>query len=193
GLAPPGNTDGGVEVGFSPNPFEIQVALVNGNRGATLDNDRRLAVSGNASARFRVGPVAASVGFNGYTRPGSSEDLNSGGLFGYLSGWNVTWVGQGDLVRRQPFGAGPTRSVVSSQELTVLLRRGVEAKATYDFYDPDRDVRSGSKSRWGVGVDVFPRSFLTAEVMYRHTNVDRGPALDAGDFDEGVLQLHLLY
>src|SRR5262249_33401955 len=193
GFAPPANTDGGVEVGLSPNPFEVQVALVNGNRGSTLDSDRRLAVSGNASARFRLGPLSASLGCNGYTRPGLPAALSSGGAFGYLSGWNVTWVGQGDLVRRQPAGAGPVRSLVSSQELTVLLRRGVEAKATYDFYDPDRDVRSGSKARWGVGLDVMPRSFVTAEVLYRHTDVDRGPALDAGDFDEGVFQLHLLY
>jgi len=193
GFAPPGNWDGGVEVGLSPGPAEIQVALVNGARGSLLDNDRRLAVSGNASARFRAGPIAGSLGLDGYSQPGISVDLNSGGVFGYLSGWNVTWVAQGDLVRRDPVDAAATTSVVTSQELSVLLRRGVELKSTYDFYDPDRDLRSGSKDRWGVGFDVMPRSFLVLEALYRHTRVQSGPALSGGDYDEGSFQLHLLY
>src|SRR5262249_23878529 len=124
GFAPPANSAPAVEVGFSPNPAQIHVALLNGNRGATLDNDRRLAVSGNASARFRAGPLAASLGVAGYTRPGISEDLNTGGAFGYVAGWDVTWVGQIDFVRRQPEGGAPTRGLVSSQELSLLLRRG---------------------------------------------------------------------
>ena len=108
GFAPPANSDGGVEVGFAPEPFDLQVALVNGNRGSTLDNDRRLATSGNASARFRVGPGGGPAGARRATRsPGIEVDLSSGGFFGYLSGWNVTWVAQSDWVRRHP--RAPTR------------------------------------------------------------------------------------
>jgi hypothetical protein len=193
GFAPPANSDGGVEVGLSPNPFEVQVALVNGARGATLDNDRRLAASGNASARFRVGPVAASLGLAGYVQPGITEDLSTGGVFGYLSGWNITWVAQNDWVRRHPMNAGPNTGIVSSQELTVLMKRGIELKSTYDFYDPDRHVKSGSKDRWGVGFDLMPRSFLVVEALYRHTRVQSGAALPVSGYDEGLLQLHLLY
>jgi hypothetical protein len=193
GFAPPSNSDGGVEVGFSPNPAEIQVALVNGARGSTLDNDRRLALSGNASARFNVGPVAGSLGLAGYTQPGIQVDLSSGGVFGYLSGWNVTWVAQNDWVRRHAVAQEPLTAIVSSQEFTVLLRRGVEFKSTYDFYDPDRHVKSGSKDRWGLGLDVMPRSFLVVEALYRHTRVQGGPALSGNGYDEGLFQLHLLY
>lgn len=193
GFAPPANSDAGVEVGLSPNPFEVQVALVNGNRGATLDGDRRLAMSGNASARFRVGPVAGSLGLAGYTQPGIEVDLSAGGFFGYLSGWNVTWVAQTDWVRRHAPATNPNTGIVSSQELTVLLKRGIELKSTYDFFDPDRHVRSGSKDRWGVGFDVMPRSFLVLEALYRHTHVEGGPALPGGGYDEGLFQLHLLY
>jgi hypothetical protein len=193
GFAPPANSDGGLEVGLSPDPFEIHVALVNGSRGSTLDNDRRLATSGNASARFHVGPVAALLGLAGYTQPGIEVDLSTGGVFGYLSGWNVTWVAQSDWVRRHPPGADPTTGIVISQELTLLLRRGVELKSTYDFQDPDRHVRSGSKDRWGAGFDVMPRSFLVLEAMYRHTRVHSGPAQPGTGYDEGLFQLHLLY
>ena len=193
GFAPPANSDAGVEVGLSPNPFEVQVALLNGSRGATLDNDRRLAMSGNASARFNVGPVAGLLGLAGYVQPGVDVDLSTGGVFGYLSGWNVTWVGQTDWVRRHAPESSPNTGIASSQELTVLLKRGVEFKSTYDFFDPDRHIRSGAKDRWGVGFDVMPRSFLVLEALYRHTRVHSGPALDTGGYDEGLFQLHLLY
>ena len=193
GFAPPANSDAGVEVGASPNPFEVQVALLNGNRGATLDNDRRLAMSGNASARFKVGPAVGSLGLSGYTQPGIDVDLSAGGVFGYLSGWNVTWVAQVDWVRRHAPDTNPNTAIVSSQELTLLLKRGIELKSTYDFFDPDRHVRSGSKDRWGVGFDVMPRSFLVLEAMYRHTRVESGLTLPGGDYDEGLFQLHLLY
>ena len=193
GFEPPANTDGGVEVGFAPEPFGISVALVNGARGATLDNDRRLASSGIASGRFHVGPVAGLLGLSGFVQPGINVDQSSGGFFGYLSAWNVTWVAQSDWVRRHAVNSAPNTGIVSSQELTVLLRRGVELKSTYDFFDPDRHLRSGSKDRWGVGFDVMPRSFIVLEALYRKTRVQSGPALSDNGYDEGLFQLHLLY
>jgi hypothetical protein len=193
GFEPPADTDGGVEVGFAPEPFGLEVALVNGNRGSTFDNDRRLATSGNATGRFHVGPIAGLLGFAGYVQPGIRVDLSSGGVFGYLSAWNVTWVAQNDWVRRHAPGSAPNTGIVSSQELTVLLRRGIELKSTYDFYDPDRHLRSGSKDRWGVGFDVMPRSFIVLEALYRKTRVESGPVLSENGYDEGLFQLHLLY
>ena len=102
-------------------------------------------------------------------------------------------MGQTDWVRRHAPESSPNTGIASSQELTVLLKRGVEFKSTYDFFDPDRHVRSGAKDRWGVGFDVMPRSFLVLEALYRHTRVHSGPALDTGGYDEGLFQLHLLY
>jgi hypothetical protein len=194
GFAPPGNSDGGIEAGLSPLNGDVQVALVNGSRGSTLDSDRRLAVSGNASKRFKLGPVAGLLGVAAYAHPGLEEDFNTAGLFGYLSGWNVTWVGQGDLTRRDPAGAAPaTSGTVSSHELSVRLHQGVELLSTYDFFDPDRHIRSGAKTRWGVGLSVMPHSFLIGQAIFRQTHFERGPALSHRDYDEGLFQLHLLY
>jgi hypothetical protein len=193
GFTPPANSDAGVEVGFSPKFGDLQFAVLNGSRGSLLDNDRRLATALNMSARFRLGPLAATAGVAGYSQPGVPTDVNSAGLFGYLSGWNVTWVGQGDLVRTDPRFTPASNAVVTSHELSVLLRRGVELKSTYDFYDPDGSLRTGSKSRWGFGVMVMPRSFLVAEADFRSTHIQNGPALSGRDFDEGLFQLHLLY
>jgi hypothetical protein len=195
GFAPPANSDAGVELGFSPPQTELTLSLLNGNRGGTLDNDRRLALAGTLGARFRIGPVTGLAGVSGFSHPGLEEDLNTAGLYGYLSAYNLTWVGEGDWTRRDAYDPGtPTLSgAVMSHELTFLVRRGVELKATYDFFDPDRDIQSGSKSRWGAGATFMPRPFFVAEALYRKTDISRGPVLDGRDFDEGVFQLHFLY
>lgn len=194
GFAPPLNTDTGVEVGFSPKGTDLQVGVFNGARGAPLDTDRRLAMALSLSRRQRVGPVSLSLGVSGYSQPGHEVDLNTGGVYGSLTAWNATWLVQSDWIRRQQEGTGLVQSsLATSQELAVLLHRGLEAKGTYDFYDLDRHQQTGAKSRWGAGLQFMPRPFLVAEALYRHTRVDDGLLLSSRDFDEGVFQLHLLY
>jgi len=193
GFTPPAIFDGGIELGLSPKVGDLTFDLVNGSRGSTLDDDRRLATSLNVSGRFKAGPFVASAGLEGYSHPGLTEDFNTGGAFGYLSGWNVTWVGQGDFVRRDPALGPAVTGVVTSHELSYLVRQGVEVLSTYDFFDPDRSLRTGAKSRWGAGVMVMPRAFLVASAQFRHTRIEQGPALSGRDFDEGLFQLHFLY
>ena len=51
----------------------------------------------------------------------SVRDFNTAGLFGYLSTANVTWVGEGDLTRRDPPFGPAVSGAVTSHELTVRL------------------------------------------------------------------------
>ncbi len=82
---------------------------------------------------------------------------------------------------------------MTSHEFTALVRQGVELKSTYDFFDPDRALRTGAQTRWGGGIMVMPRSFLIGEIMFRRTHVHPGPEITGVDYDEGIFQLHLLY
>jgi len=193
GFTPPAISDGGVEVGFAPKFGDLRVAVVNGSRGSQLDVDRRLSTIVNLSARFKVLKTSGSLGIAWLTQPGITEDQNNAGLFGYLTAWKLTWVGQADLLRTDPIRAPATTAFVTSHEWTALVRQGIELKGTYDFFDPDRSLASGARSRWGAGCAVMPRSFLVGEVLFRRTHVDRGPAITGVDYDEGVFQLHLLY
>ncbi len=193
GFFPPGNSDVGVEVGASPQRFDVQLGVVNGNRGAILDNDRRVATVANGIYRLHVGPLGAAAGVSGYHHPGTLEDFDSGGVYGYLIWRNLTWLGEADLFRTRPAAATATEGVVTSHELTCLLRQGLELKATYDFYDPDRDHATGAKSRWGGGVAVMPHSYLALEGMLRRTRFENGISYFGRDAYETVLQLHLLY
>lgn len=193
GFFPPANSDVGVEVGFAPKRFDVQFALLNGNRGATQDNDRRVAAAASGLFRFRAGPVAAAAGLSGYHQPGKLADLDMGGTRGSVAWGDFTWIAEADLIRRDPAGAGATTGLVTSHQLAWEIRQGLELIGTYDFYDPDRHLETGATSRWGGGVHVLLRSFLALEALFRSTTVEPGPSLSRKDFDEGVLQVHALY
>jgi hypothetical protein len=193
GLAPPANSDVGIEIGLQPGPLDVQLALVNGARGSTLDTDTRLAQSANAIYRWSAKGIGVGLGAAGYLQSGRQSDLAVGGTYGYLAWRGLTWMGEVDVARREPADAGRVTSLVTSHELSWLARQGLELIATYDFFDPDKNYESGAKSRWGLGVHVMPRPYLALDAAYRKTNVDAGPALGGDDFDETVLQLHLVY
>src|SRR5712671_3155060 len=193
GFMPPGNSDVGLEAGFSRGPFDVQVGVVNGSRGTSFDSDTKAAGVLNAIYRARVGPVGAALGVSGYHHPGDLVDHDTRGAYGYLT-WNrVTWLGEADLFRDDPVGGTAVEGIVTSHEATVLLHQGLELKATYDFYDPDRNLATGARSRWGGGVFVMPQSYVTLEALVRRTTYENGPALSGRDFIETLLQLHLLY
>ena len=169
------------------------VALLNGNRGSTQDNDRQLAVVASGLYRVHAGPLAAGAGLSGYHQPGRLETLDMAGARGSLNWGDLTWIGEGDLVRHRPAAGGATSGIVTSHELTWVIRQGLELLGTYDFHDPDRHLATGATSRWGGGVHFMPRSFLALEALFRSTRVQPGPALQRKDYDEGVLQIHALY
>ncbi len=193
GFMPPVNSDVGLEAGFSHGPFDLQAAVVNGNRGSTLDNDTKVAGVANAVVRHRLGPVGMSIGVSGYHQPSEGRDFDTWGAYGYLRFHGVTWLGETDVVQEQLAGGPVNQKLVTSHEVTYLVRQGLEVKGTYDFFDPDRDLASGARSRWGGGVFVMPRSYVTLEALVRRIDFDNGVTFSGGDYTETLLQLHLLY
>lgn len=193
GLAPPFNSDVGLEAGFSHGPLDVHFGVVNGSRGSTMDGDTKVAVVLNAVYRRRVGPIGAALGATGYHRPAKRTRYASGGMYGYLTWRGLTWAGEVDLLRRQNAGAPTIESVLSSNEFSYLVHRGLEIKATYDFYDPDWDVGSGAKARWGGGVSAMPYAYLALEGLLRRIEYQDGLNYRGRDYYETLLQLHVLY
>lgn len=193
GFMPPSNSDVGVELGMSPGRLDMQVAVVNGNRGSTSDNDRKVAGIANAVYRGHTGPFGWAGGVDGYWRPGDTEKFGTAGAFGYLTLWEWTWMAQVDWFREEPNDAPHVTGLVTSHELSWLVYRGVDLLGTYDFFDPNWKEQTGAKKRWGGGVSVLATPFFGIEALYRKTTFDNGPALSGTDFWETVVQVHLLY
>lgn len=193
GFSPPAQTDVGLELGATPGPFDIQVDLVNGNRGSTMGADNHLAAGVNALGRFSVAGASVAIGAAGYRQPGRFQDLKTGGAFGSLNLGRFTWVGEGDLIRTEPAVGTAVTGLATSHQLDITLHQGLEVKGTFDFYDPDVDLKSGSKRRWGGGVCLMPRPYAVLEADYRVTSVDPGSAIGGDGFTETIAQLHFLY
>lgn len=193
GFMPPANSDVGLEAGFARGGFDLQVGVVNGNRGGLLDSDTKVAGVANGVYRRRLGPMGAAVGASAYHQPGEARDLDQFGLYGSVTWSRLTWLGEADRFETRAAGEPMVSGFVASHEVTWLVRQGLEVKGTYDFYDPDRYRESGAKSRWGGGFFVMPRSWATAEVIVRRIDFDSGIAYSGRDYIETVAMLHLLY
>ncbi len=193
GFLPPANSDVGLEFGVSPGRADVQLAVVNGNRGSTFDSDQRLATVLSGVYRGRVGPVGWAAGLAGYWRDGDAENFGTAGTFGYLTWRRLVWMAELDWFLEDPEGKGHTTGLVTSHELSLLARQGLELLATYDFFDADWNNETGAVNRWGGGVSALPRPFLAVQALFRATAYDDGVALPGTDFWETVLQIHLIY
>ena len=191
GFYPPAISDVGLELGALIGGLDAQVALVNGSRGNRLDDNRNLAGAANAVYRFRAGSANLALGATGYHQPGSIG--KQAGVYGYLNWRGLTWVGQGNLTWTDPAPVDSGRVGITSQEVSLVLRRGLDLLATYDYFDPDVDRPGDYTWRLGGGVHVMPVSYAVLEALYRATRGNAGPAYPRGDLNEVVLQLHVLY
>ncbi|MEK7672194.1 MAG: hypothetical protein AAB344_08245, partial [Bacteroidota bacterium] len=49
---------------------------------------------------------------------------------------------------------------------------GLDVKFIYEFADPDVDLKTGSKSRYSVGLEFFPISGVEVRPLYRFNQED---------------------
>ena len=193
GLQPPANSDVGLEAGFSRGPLDVQVGIVNGNRGGIFDDDKRVAAVANVVRRFHAGPFALALGAAGYHQPTTGRRYGTAGPYGYLVFKELTWLGEVDVIHQRDPAGRAQDGVATSHELSWRPHQGIELLATYDFFDPDRFKGSGAKWRWGGGIHVMPRSYATIDALVRRTQFRNGPGYSGIDFTEPLIQLHLLY
>lgn len=191
---PPVNTDVGVEIGFLPAAWDLQLAIMNGALGAIADDNDQVAVMGRAAYRFRWAGFGLGVGASGWTNhPGGGGIHQAAGPFWYVTRGPFTWLGEADWARRRP-PTGGVDELYTSHEVSWRLRQGLFLRSTYSFYDPDIDFASGQRTRFGGGVEVMPAPFVSFQGMANSWKVDALPGfLDYYDFTQLVFQVHLLY
>ena len=80
------------------------------------------------------------------------------------------------------------KSAAAMAELTYLITVGLEALVRYDRWDPNSDVENDELSRFVVGLEFFPYSFVEIKTQYRFHIED--PQVDNNAL---VLQFHFWY
>ena len=168
-----GAEDTGIEFGFSPSIFTVNVGVFNGRKGglAGTGGTKNKALVVRADANVQTDVVNFNLGGSFYTLPtaGGLGKTQIVGTFGVVSiANNLTLQGEYDILSTHH---AALNKMVSGNilygELNYLLFSGVDLKLGYEFYDPNIDLKDGSITRWSVGAEFFPLTGVEVRPVYR--------------------------
>ncbi len=176
-----------VEVGLEPGPLSLFVAVTNGTT-ASVENDsqKQLTTSGAYIQRhFRLGGSSSH----------NSDATNKTDMAGAFGGFNVgplAILGEVDYIfnrlKDPSSGTAPPNQFVAYVERNLLATRGLNAKVTYGYHDPNRGVVEDQRIRMRFGLEWFPISFVQLSGFY--TLLEDVPQVST-DVDVVSLELHL--
>jgi len=179
-----GGYEDGVEAGFSPEGWDFTLSVTNGAVLNVVDVNRGKAVAARAARRFTLGGMNWTLGGGyRYAELGGVNGPNlrhAGGFWGVNRG-RFTLMGESDAILED------NTSIVSTTLLRFRVRQGVYTTATYDYYDPDIDLKTGHYQRVRLAADLVPRGYLalTPAVEWNHSP-DR-------EYLIGEVQLHFWF
>jgi hypothetical protein len=157
----------GVEAAVAPGAFRVAAGIFNAT-DAFGGGDSRKALLGRAEGLFSLGEdVTLGLGANVFRREldaGGNQTL--AGSFGSFSVGDLTVLGEVDLIR-SVLASKTITAVAGFGEVDYAVTPGVDLKFMYDFYDPDKEVKTGSVSRYSVGFEFFPVSGVEVRPLYR--------------------------
>jgi hypothetical protein len=153
--------DQGVEVGAEPGPLAFAVALTNGTAG-TAENDNGKQLTSSAafvSRRFRIGA-------SGSINDAADNTREAVGGFGGVGIGPLVLLGEVDYVRNKPARGDTVRQLMAYGEADWLIVRGLNAKVTYGWLDPNMDIDENERIRARFGLEFFPTPFLRFAGFY---------------------------
>lgn len=158
----------GVEAAISPGRFHVTGGFYNA-ADAFGGGTSEKAFLGRAEGLFRISEdVYAGIGGNVmYKQQPADRSVTLYGGFGSFSLGNLTLLGEVDMIRLKQLSGSAVSGVVVYGEASYGVTPGVDLKIGYDFYDPDRDIKSGAMSRYSVGLEFFPIAGVEVRPMYR--------------------------
>lgn len=210
--------DTGIELTSFAGPLTLNLSLVNGTLGdAAFDvngSERRTfekAVAARLAARAQLGWLRGQIGLSLYWNDGYSQPnpLFSGrlpadtvgeaslgvnelrkGAFLTLNLGRFTYLGDLVLVD-DDFASAQLDDIggyASYQELSFVLRQGLELVGSFEFMEPDLEILDDSSTRAAFVVEFFPWPFTELRAMVRRRWNDDSPT---GGTTDVVLFLHL--
>jgi len=191
GWAPPQHSDVGIEMGIFPGETSFSASLLNGARGQVMDGDDRFAAALRAEWRRSLGPLNLALGASFHRDHESGAERALYGPFYYLDIGPLTLLGEWGRESLDPSTSGDMMAL--SQELRWLLIRGLALRATYNHLDPDIDMRTGKKSRTGIGANFLATPFFEMLGMLNFYRFENGEAMAGGDYSQAELVVHFLY
>jgi hypothetical protein len=157
----------GLEAAVAPGPMTIGAGVYNAADGFGATGGSEKAFLGRLEGMFGLSEKAfVGLGANVFRRNQASGSVTLYGGFGSIGLGRLTLLGEGDVLR----SAGPsltTTGVLLYGEANYTVVDGLDLKVAYDFYDADKDLKSGATSRYSIGAEFFPLSGVEVRPMYR--------------------------
>ena len=176
--------DQGVEVGIEPGPLSWFVALTNGSVGAAEGNDGKQ-VTSSAALVFRHFRFGAAASHNEAAGPARRDVI--GGFGGARLG-PLALLGEIDRIDERTASGAKLGQIAGYIAGDLLLTRGLNAKATYGYFDKSRTIAEDQRVRWRFGLEYFPVGFVRAAAFY---TADMWIPQATTDRDRVSLEFHL--
>ncbi len=167
----------GGEIGFNPGDFTIMGGFYNAADGFGASISKNKAFLGRIDGIFKLSEdMSLGLGVNAFTKEGGvgiRTDLFGGlGSFSYK---DFSVLGEFDLIQQKVSGT-KTTGIISYVEADFVATPGFDLKFMYEFYDGNKDLKTGSMSRVSFGFEFFPISGVEVRPLYRILTEDPNDA-----------------
>lgn len=178
--------DNGIEVGFEPRKWSMQLAVINGN-AATRDDDRTKKFTLRTARRFK----RTTVGVSGANDLSGGTTTTWAGLFAGTNIGRLSLFWEEDWRRSRPNDGSSIEQWAALVEADLLIKRGMNLKYAHDWIEPNRDVETDQRQRDSLGFEYIPYPFVQLRAFVRWKD---GPPQVAGARDEQVdLEIHIFF
>ncbi|HZP13772.1 MAG TPA: hypothetical protein VFB36_15240 [Nevskiaceae bacterium] len=175
--------DNGVELGLELPSWTAQLAVSNGNAGASEQDDgKQYSLRAEfVQAMWRLG---ASANYN----DAAGGRRKMGNVFAGLRTGPIAWLAEADYIVDDGFATGRRRLWTGLLEGDWEWRQGHNVKITGELYDPDTKVHNDQNARWSAVYEWTPIQFLQVRGGLRY--YDGIPQNDLQNRRVGFVELH---
>jgi len=180
------NPDRGVQLGYEAGPWSTQFSVTNGSGGGReTDSGKQFSVISNyVRQSWRIG---ASLNSNA----SDAGDRHMANIFFGLRTGPVVWLAEADWITDEQPGTDSRDGIAGLVEANWLFRKGHNIKASYDYFDPDRDISENHQVRYSLLWEYTPIQFLQSRLGARL--YDGPPQIAAQNRDEFFIELHAFF
>ena len=180
------SSDDGVEGGLELGPWTVNVSITNGAGGGAETNRGKLisSLATYVQPDWRVG-ASASANYNG------DADRRMQSAFAGLRTGIVSWLASGVYITDDGTPTGRLKQRATLGEGNVEVAKGHNLKLTYEYYDPDADLKEDHRERYSVVWEYVPFQFTQFRAGVRKSHGI--PQNDAQNATEFFLQWHAFF
>ena len=159
------SSDDGVEGGLETGPWSAQVSMTNGAGGGAETNRGKLVsgLVGFVQPIWRLG-LSIATNFSG------AEDRRMQTVFGGLRTGIVSWLASGLRVTDDGTPTGRVEQRATLLEGNVEAAKGHNLKLTYEYYDPNTDIREDQRERYSALWEYVPFQYTQFRLGVRKNN-----------------------